>query len=554
MANAFEEDVLDMREELEDSFDLDELEEKLQNELTLDLEEISFLEQEKEKIGNPDALGNVIKNVVWEQVCNQIGVKAGEDFIKENRGFTLDLRDSAHMQTTENFAQGKIATHNSEIDYQQRYDDWQANFQKDESGNIITHTTRMGTEEANLVKEARIPFDCGRPTGSSKNNTDVDHIVSAAEIIRDPAANAHLTKEEQISFANSDVNLHEMDSSLNRSKGDKSVSDWLDNPNSKGQKPSEIFDISDEYDKELREKDKKARQEYDKVKREGEQKSIKAGKKSQKQEAFRIGGMALRSIVMQMLADLVREIIAKLVEWLKSANKKISLLCSKIKEAITDFITNIKKHVINAGNTLVVTIATSIFGPVIRTIKKVWMMLKQGWQSLKNAVNYITSPENKNRPFDILILEVGKILIAGLSGAGALVLGEVIEKGLLAIPGLGVIFAFEIPLFGSLANILGIFFGAIVSGLVGAIALNLVDKVIANKKKQQLQVKVINKKNIAVKAATALAWVKLGKAYGSVKNITEETITSLQQSEQKERESFNKTEEALKNLESLLRR
>lgn len=64
MANAFEEDVLDMREELEDSFDLDELEEKLQNELTLDLEEISFLEQEKEKIGNPDALGNVIKNVV----------------------------------------------------------------------------------------------------------------------------------------------------------------------------------------------------------------------------------------------------------------------------------------------------------------------------------------------------------------------------------------------------------------------------------------------------------------------------------------------------------
>lgn len=554
MANAIEEDVLNMKEDLEDSFDLDELEEKLQNELTLDLEEISFLEQEKEKIGNPDALGKVIKDVVWEQVCNQIGVKAGEDFIEKNKGLRLDLRDSAHMQTTENFAEGKIATHNSEIDYQQRYDDWQANFQKDESGNIITHTTRMGTEEANLVKRARIPFDRERPTGSSKNNTDVDHIVSAAEIIRDPAANAHLTKEEQISFANSDVNLHEMDSSLNRSKGDKSVSDWLDNPNSKGQKPSEIFDISDEYDKELREKDKKARQEYDKVKREGEQKSIKAGKKSQKQEAFRIGGMALRSIVMQMLADLVREIIAKLVEWLKSANKKISLLCSKIKEAITDFITNIKKHVINAGNTLVVTIATSIFGPVIRTIKKVWMMLKQGWQSLKNAVKYITSPENKNRPFDILILEVGKILIAGLSGAGALVLGEVIEKGLLAIPGLGVFFAFEIPLFGSLANILGIFFGAIVSGLVGAIALNLVDKVIANKKKQQLQVKVINKKNTAVKAATALAWVKLGKTYGSVKNITEETITSLQQSEQKERESFNKTEEALKNLESLLRR
>ncbi len=61
----------------------------------------------------------------------------------------------------------------------------------------------------------------------------MDHTVSAAEIIRDPAANAHMTKDEQIAFANSDANLNEMDSSLNRSKGDKSMTDWLDNPNSK---------------------------------------------------------------------------------------------------------------------------------------------------------------------------------------------------------------------------------------------------------------------------------------------------------------------------------
>ena len=99
-------------------------------------------------------------------------------------------------------------------------------------------------------------------------------------------------------------------------------------------------------------------------------------------------------------------------------------------------------------------------------------MLKQGWRSLKNAVHYIKDPANKGKPVSILLMEVGKIIIAGLTGVGALLLGEVIEKSLMTIP----IFTFEIPLLGSLANILGIFFGAVVAGIVGAIAINLIEK------------------------------------------------------------------------------
>ena len=197
-----------MNEDLTESFDFDELEEKLQSQLEEELADMQFLAEEKEKIGNPDNLGNVIMDVEWEQFLNQVAVTAGEDFIKENRGLHLDLRKEAHIQTTENFAEGKIATHNTEIDYQQRYDDWQSNFMKDENGNVVTHQTRSGKEEATLVKGARKPFDEGRPTGSVENHTDMDHTVSAAEIIRDPAANAHMTKDEQIAFANSDANLN----------------------------------------------------------------------------------------------------------------------------------------------------------------------------------------------------------------------------------------------------------------------------------------------------------------------------------------------------------
>lgn len=478
-----------------DSVDLDELEAKLDSELEAQLSDLEELKADREKIGDPDSIGDAVKNVVWEQFINQVGVVAGEDFIKENRGLHLDLRDSAHIQTTENFENGKIATHNTKIDYQKRYDDWQSNFQHDKDGNVITHKTRTGKDEAILEKGARAPFDKDRPTGSFEKGTDMDHTISAGEIIRDPAANAHLTKEEQIAFANSTANLNEMAADQNRSKGDKAMTDWLDNPNSNGQKPNEIFDISEEQDEQYREKDAEARAEYGKRKNEGEKRSVEAGKQSQKEEAFRIGGKALRAVVMGLLASLMKEVIQKLIAWFRAGERKLGTLIDSVKEAIHSFISNIKKHLLTAGNTLVTTIATAIFGPVIGLIKKAWMLLKQGYKSVKEAIKFLKDPANKEKPFSIKLMEVGKIVIVGLTAGGAIVLSEVIEKGLMTIPA----FAIHIPFLGSLANIIGMFLGALVSGIIGALALNLIDRMIANKLKKENEKQQLDKKNEIIK-------------------------------------------------------
>lgn len=480
-----------INEDLMESFDFDELEKKLQWHLEEELSDMQFLVEEGENIGNPNNLGEIIKDVVWEQFLNQVAVTAGEDFIKENRDLHLDLREEVHIQTTENFAEGRLARHNTEIDYQQRYDDWQSNFQKDPN---ITHRTsnyrynedqqvhekydtRSNSWKKVLNKGARADFDRGRPTGKKTANTNMDHIVSAGEIIRDPAANAFMTREEQIAFANSDQNLNLMDSAANQSKGDSKMSEFLESERD-GKKAAERFNI-DEV--ELREKDTEAREEYEKRKKEAEQKSIEAGKKSRKEEAFRVGGQMLRAVLMQLLAELVREIIAKLVQWFKSSKKVLDTLLDSVKEAIHSFIGKMKQHLINAGNTLFTTVATAIFGPIIGTLKKVWIMLKQGWSSLRNAITYIKNPTNKGKPIGILLMEVGKIIVAGMAGIGAMLLGEVIEKGLITIP----VFAIEIPLLGSLANILGIFFGAVSSGIVGAIAINLIEKQIAKSMTQE---------------------------------------------------------------------
>ena len=75
-----DEDILN--EEVTESIDFDELEEKLQGQLEEEFSNLEFLKDEKEKIGNPDALGKVILDEVWKQFGNQIGLDMTNETLK----------------------------------------------------------------------------------------------------------------------------------------------------------------------------------------------------------------------------------------------------------------------------------------------------------------------------------------------------------------------------------------------------------------------------------------------------------------------------------------
>ena len=510
-----EHDNLLLRDEDNEKFDFAELEKKLNSQLENEISDLKSLQDDFQKIENPAALGECIKDVIWDQFLVQIGGKQGTEFIKENRGLTLDLRKSAHTQTSENFEKGKVATHNPYIDYQKRYDDWQNNFAREQDGRIRMNTNRatgkttvvlrrldkrkdpLG-ENYNFNYNARAYIDAGRPSGSATMH--MDHTVPAAEIIRDPEANAHLSRKEQAAFANSEKNLNLLDNRANESKGDQTMTDWLGSKRN-GQTPGERYPIDEEK---LRQKDKEAREEYERVKKEGERRSIETGKKSRKEEAFRIGGSALRAAVMTLLADFVKTMIKSLIQWFLSAQKTFSTLLDKLKNDVKEFVLNLKERLLNVGETLLATIFTAIIGPFVGTIKKALIFIKQGLKSVKDAVVYLKDPQNKEMPFSQKLMQVGKIVVAGLAAGGTILLGEVIEKGLMTIP----VFNVQIPLLGSLANVLGIFFGAIVSGIVGAIALNLIDNAISNKQKQMNQELQNDKKNEIIIAVSSSVLAK----------------------------------------------
>jgi len=468
------------------------LENSLENNLKDLIKDIEKIDLDREKLQNNEYLQESIENIVWEQVQLQLATQIGDEFIKENNGQTLDLRKEAHIQTAENFEKGKLATHNRDVNFQERYDTWQNNFVKDDLGNIQTHSTRSGKIVNTLTKEARKPFDTGRPTGSKEKGTQMDHTVSAGEIIRDPKANAFLTKEEQIAFANSKANLNEIRSEVNQAKGDLSTSELFDNPNSKGQYAREVHNISSKEEKQLREKDKEARTEYDRVRDEAEKRAIKSGKKSRRDEALKISGKALKAALLQLLSEFLRKLISKFISWLKDTERNLSTFIDKIKEAIISFVNNLANHVLNVGKSVVTMIASAIVGPVINTVLKAWTFIHQGWKSLKKAIDYINNPENKDKSLDIMMLEIGKIIVAGLTATGAIVVGEVLGASLtVSFP----VLAISIPLLGTIGSVIGTFMGATLSGIIGAFVLKMIDQQIVNKQISELNSKKIDQNN-----------------------------------------------------------
>lgn len=451
-----------------------EIENSLENNLKDVVEHIDQLDIDREKLQNNEYLQESIENIVWEQVQLQLAAQIGEEFIKDNNGQTLDLRKDAHIQTAENFEKGKLATHNRDVDYKERYDRWQDNFTTNKKGERVLKT------------DAREFFDKGRDKGSGAVHKD--HTVSIKEQLNDIEMSTFFSKEEVKEFANSSKNLHDLDASANMSKGDKTMKEFLDSERN-GLKPEERFNIDR---KQLEKDDREAREELHKRKQENKEKAIQSGKKSRREEVLKVSGKALKAALLQLLSEFLRELISKFISWLKDTERNLSTFIEKIKDAIISFVNNLSNHLLNIGKSVVTMIASAIVGPVINTFLKAWTFIHQGWKSLKEAIDYLNNPDNKEKSVQIMMLEIGKIVVAGLSATGAIVLGETLGASLTAsFP----VLAISIPLLGTIGGLIGTFMGATLSGIIGAFVLKMIDQQIVDKQIADLSSEKIDQKN-----------------------------------------------------------
>ena len=228
----------------------------------------------------------------------------------------------------------------------------------------------------------------------------------------------------------------------------------------------------------------------------------------------------LKTALLTLLTEFLKEVFEKLMHWLTQSKKSFKTFINSLKKATNNFIRNLKSHIVNISESALATAVTVIVGPVVNTLQRVWTFLRQGLSSLKEAIMYLQNPKYRNDSLDVKIMSISKIIVGGISGCGAIILSELIEKQLDAIPG----FSVEIPGLGSLSNILGIFSGSLASGIIGAVIINGIDQLFKNNEKKKLDLEKISKINSIISIEDEIAKDNK-KKYEIIKSETEKRMT-----------------------------
>ncbi|MCM1060677.1 MAG: hypothetical protein NC452_10315 [Eubacterium sp.] len=499
-ANAVLDENLESNEDLEIPFDLDEFERVLESDLEEQLSDFELAEEEKEMIANPDNLGKVILNEVWNQFGNQIGL----DMTNET---TIQKYDREHPETYDEVGKAVLADER----YIAAKDEMK---ERQISGNLKDEYTGKDIK--------------------ANDSANLDHVVSRKEIYENPRRKqANLSTAD---LANKQENLKPTTESLNKSKKEKSVDEYIEKREQReadlkkeNERKNKKIDESNKSDVDKRlekEKNNKRLQNKldadDELMKKADNEARKAinkdiAKGAVKEVGKKAGFDALKQMAISALFSLLKEVMNGFIRFLKSKAKSFKSFLDEMKNAMKSFFEKLVNVLQTGASSLIGTILSEIFGPIVSMFKKLASLIKQGVASVVDAVRYLSDKKNKDKPFSIKVAQVGKIITTGLVSGGAIFLGEFFEKILLGVPGM----QFELPLIGTLANVIGLFLASLLSGLVGAIVINLIDKFIANRQKAEAAKAQVEKGNDVLNTQRKLIEVKemqLQKTKASVEN------------------------------------
>ena len=82
--------------------------------------------------------------------------------------------------------------------------------------------------------------------------------------------------------------------------------------------------------------------------------------------------------------------------------------------------------------------------------------------------------------------------------------------------------------------------------------MNLIDSIIEEKIQKQIVVQLAEKENVKIKTQTVLTWNKLGQTYNAVTNLTQTSISELQECERREKASLSRIDDKLDKLRFIM--
>ena len=464
-------------EEVNESENLNyvELEELLEQQFTMEFSNLEKLELECKEISSPDKLGDIILDEIWSQFANQIG---------------LDMTsDTLLKQYNDKHPNGYTKEEGSKIMKDKRYTDANnAMKERQKNGNLkdeYTGKTIKINEKANL-----------------------DHVIPRKQIFENPWRK--IADIETSDLANKSENLAGTNESLNKSKGAKSNSEYIKNREAReknlkeqverANKKIDKMNISDAEKRNLKAENNKKLN--DKLAADSD-KMIKAEKSAKKamykpiakkaavRMANKAGKDAVKAMFVAALFGMLKEIMNALVRFFKSKKRSFDTFLDEMKNALHSFFGKIRDFIKVGVDSFVGSIVGEIIGAFAEKLRKLPNLVKQLFGSIRESISYLSNPENQSHSTVIKIAHVSKIITSALVGVGAMFLGEYFEQFLNKIPGM----TFEIKFLGTIANILGMFFASLLTGILGAIIINGLDGFISRKLQDENKKQQADKKN-----------------------------------------------------------
>ena len=458
-----------------ENLNYDELEELLEQQFTTEFSNLEKLELECKEIDSPDKLGDAILDEIWNQFANQIG---------------LDMTsDTLLKQYNDKHPNGYTKEEGTKILNDKRYTDAnKAMKEKQKSNNLkdeYTGKTLKINEKANL-----------------------DHVVPRKKIFDNNWRK--IADIETADLANKKENFAATNESLNKSKGATSNSDYIKNREAREkklrnqvQRANEKIDkknISDSEKKNLKAENEKRLN--DKLAADSE-KMLKTekrannsinkhiAKKAPVKMVNKAGKDAIKAMLVAALFGMLKEIMNALVRYFKSKKQSFDTFLKEMKKSLHSFFGKIKDFIKVGVDSFVGSIVGEIIGAFAEKLRKLPNLVKQLFGSIRESISYLSNPENEFHSTAIKIAHVSKIITSALVGVGAMFLGEYFEQFLNKIPGM----TFEIKLLGTIANILGMFFASLLTGILGAIIINGLDGFISRKLQDENKKQQADKKN-----------------------------------------------------------
>lgn len=475
----------------------------------------------------------------------------------------LDAKDGGNVNTTHNVRKGIYASEKERQRYANRGEYDSDYYHKD--SNYI----KINKEQSQLKKQGKLEDYMTGKKIEANADTDLDHIVAAKTIHDDPAR--VLAEMDGAKLANTESNLKMTDSSLNRSKKDKSAEEFLAKRDERlkileEQEKKGILTPSQQKEKEklLKQKeiqDEKFKEQYKQNEKEINREVDKKYYTSSKpyKEALITGAqdaakMAAYSALGVVLKDFIKAIIIELkVTFKEFGNESLKEILMRFKDRICKVWEELKikwKDILKGSferalQTFFSNLVVFIINIFATTLKSIVQIVRAGFTSLWQAMKIITNPP-KDMPNEDIYYEASKIMITGLISAVTMLGSESIKNFILTIPGFNALLFFPIPFTEqTIGDALSLCITSACGAILSTIAIFYMDKWRNDSKIGRLQIQLVAQNGVIMHYKIAQTWFVLGDAY----NLFEQVVVRGNKNLTMLKNNINQAKNTLKQVE-----